>query len=341
MGIAKAPEGRVPLLMQATEALLLAARDEHSVLHVATGLLAEHFGYGMRYILMWDPAKEELYVEHAAGPSADSPAVRGYRGKMGVGLTGIAAQTRSVVSSPDVESDPRYISVVPDCRSEICVPLVAGDELLGVLVIESTEKDAFSDDDEAVLLAFSRILALALLHARTMRQAIEAREAARQLAITDPLTGLYNTRYLHQRLAEEIARAERYGHELSLLFVDSDSLKKVNDTQGHLAGNDLIVHLAQTIKGQVRSTDLTARFGGDEFVVLMPESGTEAARATGERIRTAARSGPDIAGIERTVSVGIATYPQHAQAAEELIRRADDAQYEAKKGGKDRVAVAA
>ncbi|MEK7860018.1 MAG: GGDEF domain-containing protein, partial [Chloroflexota bacterium] len=147
-------------------------------------------------------------------------------------------------------------------------------------------------------------------------------------------------RYLQQRLGEEIQRAQRYGHELTLLIVDSDALKLVNDSQGHAAGNELLVQLARAIRQQVRATDLVARFGGDEFVIVQPETGSDTARATAERIRRAAYAAADAAGVERSVSVGVATYPHSALDADLLFQRADGALYQAKRAGKDRVVVA-
>jgi two-component system cell cycle response regulator len=168
----------------------------------------------------------------------------------------------------------------------------------------------------------------------------EALEEAQLLAITDALTGLYNARYFTARLETEIQRAQRYGRQVSLLIVDSDALKRVNDRLGHTAGNDLLVELARTVREHVRGSDLVARFGGDEFVVLQPETGLEAALATAERIREAAYAASDAAGVERSVSVGVATYPGAARTADALFQAADTALYAAKRSGKNRVVPA-
>lgn len=668
----QAREREVPLIMRATEALLLAAYDEEAVLATAVNLLGEHFGYGARYVLLYDKPREELAVAHAAGTGADRPEVRAFRTKLGQGLTGVAAQTRAIVNVGDVRRDPRYVSVLAECRSEICVPLVVRDELLGVLAVESAQERAFTARDEELLTAFSHVTALALIHARAdqrrrkdiaelqavnevataaasldldsslhaavegfqkattsdstaiylwdevegrlvlgtltfdpqyyppdyetrvrerplalgegmvgwaaeqrraamiddvakdprpqpvtgvpleskaaiviplvvedrlfgviravkmgvgsysvdqfrfaqtlasqvalllaaakahreqsrrivelsalhevsrrlsdasrlgevlsyvldgaigltgaeaglvwrlddddrfflaasqnvpaerirehppehpdsvsrrilatgrplripdvqpLRKArwpaivphlhgllgiplrsegrsygsllllhsaidffrpeherllevlaaqgaaaiarAEALEEAQRLAITDPLTGLYNTRYFAARLSEEIQRAQRYGHELALLIVDSDALKLVNDRLGHAAGNELLVSLARTLRQQVRASDLLARFGGDEFVILQPETGIDPACATAERIRASAYAASDAAGVERSVSVGVATYPGSARDPDALFSAADEALYRAKRQGKNRVEVAA
>src|SRR5688500_8177907 len=159
-------ERAVPLLARATEALLLAAYDEDAVLATASNLLGEHFGYPARYVLLYDKTREELYMAHGAGPDAHLPAVKAFRTKPGRGLTGVCAQTRTIVNVGDVRKDPRYIGLVKRCRSEICVPLLVRDDLLGVVVIESNEEDAFGPEDEELRTAFSQVTALALIHAR-------------------------------------------------------------------------------------------------------------------------------------------------------------------------------
>ncbi|MGH2379582.1 MAG: GAF domain-containing protein, partial [Candidatus Limnocylindria bacterium] len=159
-------ERAVPLLMRATEALLLAAYDEDAVLATASNLLGEHFGYPARYVMLYDKARGELYMAHGAGPGSELPAVRAFRTKPGVGLTGVCAETRAIVNVGDVRKDPRYIGLVQQCRSEICVPLLVRDDLLGVLVVESKEEQAFGADDEEMLTAFSQVAALSLIHAR-------------------------------------------------------------------------------------------------------------------------------------------------------------------------------
>lgn len=664
----RARDREVPLLMRATEALLLAAHDEQAVLATATNLLGEQFGYSTRSILLYQKGADELVMGHAAGPGADDPEVLAWQRKLGEGLSGIAAKTRQIVNVGDLWTDTRAIRIGRGQTSRICVPMLVRDELLGVVVIESPERNAFSPRDEELLTAFSEVTALALIHARadqrrrgdiaqlqavkdvataaasfdldaslratvesvsaittsdsvaihlwdektqrlslaqmtfepkhyppdyeqaarTSRIALgegmigwaaqhrqaaliddtskdprpralpgvslegksaivvplivedrllgvvravkmgagsyttdhfrfaqtlasqvalliaaakaraeeqarfvemsalhevsrrlseasrlgdvlsyvldggvrltegeagliwrlddhndfflaashnmpvqlvaehppnrpdsvsrriiasgrplrvpdvqplgkarwpavvphihsllgiplrsegraygsllvlhsatdffrpdherileviaaqaaaaiaraEALEEAQRLATTDALTGLYNARYFAGRLEEEIQRARRYGKEVALLIVDSDALKRVNDRLGHAAGNDLLASLAQTIHRHVRASDLVARYGGDEFVVLQPESGLEAALGTAERIRAAAFAASDVAGVERSVSVGVATYPVDAGDPAALFQKADDALYRAKRLGKNRV----
>ncbi len=667
----RVPEREIPLLMRAAEALLLAAYDEQAVLATAANLLGEHFGYGRRHVLLYHKGTDELVMGYAAGDGADDPQVLGWRRKIGEGLSGIAAKTRRIVNVGDLEADDRVILIERGQASRICVPIVVRDELLGVLVLESPERNAFSAWDEELLTAFSEIMALALIHARADRRrqtdivqlhvvsevasaaarldldaslqaaaegfqeattsssttiylwdeagsklsiarmtldprhfpgdyekraramplalgeglagwaaqqrrplliddvqndprarpvaevSLESRSAiviplvvderllgviraikmgtasytqehfrfaqtlasqialliaaakaraderarfkemsalhsisrtlteatrlgdvlsrlvegaarltdaeggliwrlddqgnfflaassglpaekvaerppdphsslssqimasgrpvriadirsrsrgrwpelvpgmrallgiplrsegrahgslivvhsridhftpdherilevvaaqgtaaiaraaaleeAERLAITDALTGLYNTRYFTERLAAEIERAKRYGRALALLIVDSDALKLVNDQQGHAAGNELLVALARSIRSCTRGSDLIARFGGDEFVILQPETSLASAVAVAERIRQAAYAAADAAGVERSVSVGVAVSPDHAGDGASLFEQADAALYRAKKLGKNRVMAA-
>lgn len=190
--------------------------------------------------------------------------------------------------------------------------------------------------------------AIAIENARLYRR-------ARSLSLTDPQTGLPNARFLHDHLPMLVAQARRSGRPLSILFIDSDSLKTVNDRFGHEAGNRFVVELADTIRhgarahsggaGEridgVRESDVVVRYtGGDEFIVMMPDTDTDQALIAGERVRTAVRVRPfHVAGQEvtRTVSIGVATFPDDAAGADELLSAADQAMYEAKRLGKDRV----
>jgi diguanylate cyclase (GGDEF)-like protein len=664
----RAPQNALALLMKATESLLLAAYDEQAVLATATNLLGEHFGYSTRSVLLYQKGADELVMGHAAGPGADDPEVLAWRRKLGQGLSGIAAETRKIVNVGDLRADERTVRIGRGQTSRICVPMLVRDELLGVVVVESAQRNAFNTRDEELLTAFSEVTALALIHARSdqrrrgdiaqltavsdvataaasldldasLRAAVEAfqrvttsdsvaihlwdettqrlslaqmtfdqrlypidyervarqsrialgegmigwaalhresvliddtskdprpraltgiplesksaivvpllvedrllgvvravkmgvasysqehfrfaqtlasqlalllaaaqaraeeqarftelsavhdvsrrvSEAARlsevlsyvldgavrltaaeggmiwrlddkdefflahsqnlpaervgalppnapdsisrriiesgrpfrvsdvqvvgksgwysavpdlhamigiplrsegraygtllllhretdqfqekdervleviaaqaaaaiaraealehaeRLAITDALTGLFNARYFNTRLHEEIARAQRYTHTVALSIVDSDALKRVNDQLGHAAGNQLLVDLARTIREHVRASDLVARFGGDEFVILQPQADLGSALAIAERIRAAAHAASDAAGVERSVSVGVAMYPASADTADGLFKAADDALYRAKREGKNKV----
>jgi diguanylate cyclase (GGDEF)-like protein len=169
-------------------------------------------------------------------------------------------------------------------------------------------------------------------------------QRAEALSVTDDLTQLYNSRYLSQALRRESKRASRSGRPLSLLFIDLDGFKSVNDTHGHLMGSRALVEAAGVIRASARETDMVARFGGDEFAVVLPETGSDGARAVGDRIRERVAAHRFLAAeglsIALTVSIGVATLPDVSISAEGLLHAADDAMYWVKERGKNSIHVA-
>jgi diguanylate cyclase (GGDEF)-like protein len=238
----------------------------------------------------------------------------------------------------DIWQDSRWAlrDELPMVRSLAGVPLRSEGVFYGTLAVAHSRIGYFRHEH------VRHLEVLAAQAATTLARA-QAFEEAHRLAITDELTGFYNARYFTSRVQQEVQRAARYGHPLSLVMIDSDSLKHVNDRFGHDEGNRYLVELAQIIREKVRSTDIVARFGGDEFLVLMPETELSAAVSTADRIRVAAARAFGPAGhepIEVHVSGGVASYPATARDHEELFRQADHALYVAKRRGKNTVAAA-
>jgi diguanylate cyclase (GGDEF)-like protein len=169
-------------------------------------------------------------------------------------------------------------------------------------------------------------------------------QRAEALSVTDDLTQLYNSRYLSQVLRRETKRASRSGRPLSLLFVDLDGFKAINDTHGHLFGSRALVEAAGVIRLSARETDMVARFGGDEFALILPDTGSEGAAAVGDRIRDRVAAFSFLQGdgldIRLTVSIGVATLPDVAASADGLIHAADGAMYWVKEHGKNGIYVA-
>ena len=190
-----------------------------------------------------------------------------------------------------------------------------------------------------------------LLRVRRHRNSMEtANEALKQinrkldaLAKVDPLTDCANRRHFQESLESELARAVRYGSDCSLLMADLDFFKQVNDQYGHAAGDEALRHFVQIVRAQLRGQDELGRLGGEEFAVLMPESGLASAVAVAERIRCAVEATPaqfEGARIPLTASFGVAGWDSPAESAEALLQRADKALYEAKSGGRNRVSTA-
>jgi len=278
-----------------------------------------------------------------AGPSGQIVALAA-RGMSG-GLTGAAIDVgRWVIShgrefaTADLRRDTR---VTGGCGAVVAWPLRCRARTVAALVV--LDRSAASVEPKlgmevgALLSAVLEGPAVALDNALTLQR-------AEALSVTDDLTQLYNSRYMNQVLRREAKRASRSGRPLSLLFVDLDGFKGVNDTHGHLAGSRALVEAAAVIRGSARETDVVARFGGDEFALILPDTGSEGAVAVGDRVRERidAHRFLNEAGLDihLTVSVGVATLPDVAASAEELVKAADTAMYRVKDMGKNGVFVA-
>jgi diguanylate cyclase (GGDEF)-like protein len=225
--------------------------------------------------------------------------------------------------------------------STVAFPLVCRNRPVGVLVgLDPLPSAALPALSAALSLAIRSILeppAIALDNALSLQR-------AEAVSVTDDLTGLYNSRYLNLVLRRESKRASRSGRPLSLLFLDLDGFKQVNDTYGHLAGSKALVEASAIIRGSARETDVAARFGGDEFSVVLPETGREGAMSVAERIRDRISAceflASDGLSVHLTASIGVATLPDVAASAEELLRAADVAMYRVKDAGKNGIHVA-
>jgi diguanylate cyclase (GGDEF)-like protein len=216
-----------------------------------------------------------------------------------------------------------------------CLSVLDHHSMMVVFCATAEDVEELGPDDRLVLQAVASELVVAIENSQLYK-------LTKRLAITDELTGLYNYRYLQQRLDEEIERARRYHKDLSLLMIDADDFKNFNDSFGHLAGDTALADLAQVLQRCVREVDVVTRYGGEEFSVILPETDAAGAFVVAEKIREAVSrfefadaEGERVAHF--TVSVGLATYPAHARDKEAILRFSDDALYRAKNGGKNRV----
>jgi diguanylate cyclase (GGDEF)-like protein len=254
-------------------------------------------------------------------------------------LARVAILDKAPYTSGDLGADPRLD--VAARASAVALPLACRGRAIGAIVGLDREPSAARPRLGGLT---GQLLGLALeaiagaLDAAVRLQRIEA------LSVTDDLTQLFNSRFLHLALRRETKRSARSGRPLSLLFIDLDGFKSINDSHGHLCGSRALVEAANVIRNSARETDVVARFGGDEFSVVLPDTGPEGAIAVAERVRAHIAAHPFLAGdgldIHLTASVGVATLPDAAASAEALIQAADLAMYWVKEHGKNGIHVA-
>jgi diguanylate cyclase (GGDEF)-like protein len=216
-----------------------------------------------------------------------------------------------------------------------CTTVLDHKRLMVVFCASGDRLERLSTEDRLVLQAVASELVVAVENSQLYK-------LTTRLSITDELTGLFNYRYLQQRLDDEIERAKRYSRSLSMLMLDADDFKRFNDTYGHIAGDQALAEIGQVLRAAVREIDVVCRYGGEEFSVVLPETDAEGAFVVAEKVREAVAShsfadGDGNRGVHVTVSIGLATFPSSAADREELLRQADDALYQAKHLGRDRV----
>ncbi len=222
-------------------------------------------------------------------------------------------------------------------RSFIAVPLVSQDSVIGVIMCCSRKFRRFSEQEVQFLRTIAAQIGMAIENAQLYEHTYE-------LAFRDGLTNLYNRRYLLEQIEPELARAKRHGGQVSIIMLDLDGLKTINDHFGHREGDIFIKSLANIIQTQTRASDIAARWGGDEYLILAPAIESASAYKIAERIRTKLEKYTQVISgqqVSTSVSIGIASYPLHASDANELIQRADEAMYSAKRDGKNQVKIAA
>lgn len=299
------------------------AEDEATVYRVVLEVARKVLDFFNCAILLVDEASRELVMVAEHGYPPDT---RGLRLPLagGRGLSCWVVTHGEILSVPDVREDERYVAGVPEARSELAVPIRFQGRTLGVLNVESDRVDAFDRDEALLLQALASQMAVAL-------EARRARVELERQSITDSLTGALNRRFLNRFLETERARAERYERPIGLLMMDLDDFKSINDTYGHERGDRILVAFADALRGAVRKIDSVIRYGGDEFLVVLPETAVEGADTAAERIRSAVEAvllAGDALPAEVTISVSAGVAVHHpGDDLEAKLREADAAMY--------------
>jgi diguanylate cyclase (GGDEF)-like protein len=287
---------------------------------------------------LYDTSEDRLGLKMVRGAGYDkhkSPKIN-----PGVGIAGQVFSSCESIVCNDVAGDPRFVKLGDQKDFEaklkeiICVPLLVENQAIGVInVVNKKAGDGFNSNDCSLLSALASQAARALEHAKLY-----------DLAIKESKTGLYIPRYFEARLHEQITQARRYNQTFSVLITDIDHFKQVNDKYGHMVGDDVIIKISSFIHESLRENiDIACRWGGEEFAIILPRTDRTGAMTFGERYRE--RVEKNVGDVEKgipdvTVSVGLATFPGDGNDEQTMMKRADDALYEAKRTGRNRTCAA-
>jgi len=285
--------------------------------------------------LISDARDAQIFLYHEGqlrfGASLDSKGIRNQLFSMPRldGLTYTVAHNKQALVVDDITTHPLFASTAPDMQGSIAgIPLMMGEMVVGVMNMSRFSVGGFTPAELRLLGLLADQAAIAVINARLHL-------AVSNQAMSDTLTGLPNRRALDARIDNEVQRSIRYGHSFAVLMMDLDGFKVINDTWGHVYGDQVLHDVSQYINETLRSSDFLARYGGDELTMIIPESGIDAASETGEKIRKRMSAYeitlPDGTRQQLGVSGGIAIYPRHGRTASDMLRAADEALYRAKR----------
>ena len=311
---------------------ILSTLDPERIFAIVERECRKIFDADFFFIGVLDPETRQLRISHrAAGEAASHDTLR----PLGDGLASWIVREKRGLRIDDTPKEADALPFRPHMidgaiRSVIAVPLLVDGRVVGVLSVQSRRARAYDDHQLSVLSTIAQQAAVAVENARHYT-----------LATVDSLTGVSLREYFFKRLEAEHARARRYAGAFSVLMLDVDGFKQINDRQGHLAGDRYLRALGAALRSLLRSADLACRYGGDEFCILLPETDLAGAHPIAERIRQAVAHlvvETDGSAIRTTLSIGIASFPEHdAGELKALLLRADQALYQAKRAGRDRV----
>jgi len=306
----------------------ISSEDAEQMLADIVGEIQKNFRFDHIGIGILDYVTKEIEIKAEAGATTQA---LGKRIPLGQGILGRVA--RSGESALIQSSEGLLQGVLPDAHSVLCIPIAYGESLLGVLNVESKEEDAFTPQDRLIMNTLADLLATALHNAFVFQK-------LQQQSITDGLTGIKTRRFFWEALNSEWKRGSRSGRPFSVVLMDLDKFKGVNDTLGHLEGDLVLARVGRLLEQKCRQSNVVARYGGDEFIILMPETGIEQAQILAERLRLWISTDTMLNEHNITGSFGVASFPVHGYAVEDIIRVADAGMYVSKHAGGDRVSTA-
>ncbi len=291
-------------------------------------------------LLLLDEEKRELHFAVAIG--IDKNLVENLRIPLGTGIAGRVAQSGEPIYIDNAENDPRIFREVDHrtgfiTRSIICIPLKSHDRVLGVIeIVNMKNPDLFIRKKLPLLTILADYIAIAIENSQYTSK-------IHHLSITDEYTGLYNSRYLHQILPDLLQNSQQHRQPLSVAFIDIDNFKSVVDVHGHLAGSKVLKEIGQTIQQCLSKHDILTKYGGDEYVILMPGRDKRQASELAEKILIHLRNSHYLQEekfpVKVTASLGLATFPEDALTAKDLLLKADAAMYTVKKSTKNAIGM--
>jgi diguanylate cyclase (GGDEF)-like protein len=308
--------------------MAISSEDAEQMMADIVREIQKNFRYDHIGIGIMDYATKDIEIKAEAGTTSQT---LGRRIAVGSGVLGKVARTG--VSALVQNAGPGQLAgVLPESRAVLCLPISYGETLLGVLNVESRDENAFAPQDVLILNTLADLLATALHNSFVFRK-------LQQQSITDGLTGIKTRRFFWEALTSEWRRASRSGRPFSVVLIDLDKFKEVNDSLGHLEGDLVLARVGRLLEQKCRQSNVVARYGGDEFIILMPETGIEQAQVLAERLRLWLATDPMLEEHHVTGSFGVASFPVHGFSMEDLIRVADAGMYVAKHAGGNQVSM--
>ena len=317
---------------------LTSTLDLDTILQTIMEKMAAYFEPATWSLVMIDESSQEPYYAASVGRGAES--LGQLRLSDGSTLVDWVIRNGEPLVIENVNADP---AVDPDSRQTwldgscpvVCMPVKTAGKILGVIELVNIDMEVYTRS-QMLLQTLADYAAIAIKNARAVGR-------IQELSITDDCTGLYNARHLFTMIAEELHRSARFGYEFTLLFLDLDHFKRVNDQYGHIVGSRLLAEVGDCLRESLRLVDAAFRYGGDEFAILLPQTSGEAGLRVARRIAKVFHERlwlpQEAFGLQVRASIGIATYPTDGTTPQIIVQHADDMMYAVKQAGRDNIAV--